>query len=121
MLLRVTYYSAPILRPVGLMDIAQLHRDIHSTQQTDKECSAHKSNPNPNPNSDSIPNPCWSTGEEGLLRYDDCIWVPDSDNLRLHVLLNKHDHPRVTMDKTRHWILSAKIICGLVSEPSSRI
>src|ERR1700676_2329771 len=93
--LRATYYSAPILRAVGLMDIAQLHRAIRSAQQTDKECSAHKSDSdhNPDPDSDSVPDPRWSTDAEGLLRYDDRIWVPDSDNLRLCVLLNKHDHP----------------------------
>ena len=37
----------------------------------------------------------WSVDDQGLLRYDDHIWVPDSDNLHLWILLNNHDHPIV--------------------------
>ena len=35
----------------------------------------------------------WSVDDQGLLHYDDRIWVPDSDDLRLWILLNNHDHP----------------------------
>jgi hypothetical protein len=89
--LRATYYSEPILRAVGLMDIGKLHQDILSAQKSDKHCSdiisqfsdthEHKSDPR------------WSIDDQSLLRYDDRIWVPDSDDLRLRILLNSHDHP----------------------------
>ena len=86
------------------MDIEQLHNDILSTQKSDKYISKHKSDPQ------------WSTDEQGLYRYDDRIWVPDSDNLRLRILLNCHDHLSLAiMVKTRHWILSEGIIHGLMS------
>ena len=81
--LRASYYSEPILRTVGLMDIGQLHKDILSAQRLDSHCAEHNSNSDPR----------WSTDNEGLLRYDDRIWVPDSDDLQLRVLLNSHDHP----------------------------
>src|SRR5258705_3074354 len=79
--LRAIYYSGPVLRAVGIMDIGQLHKDILSAQRTDTYISEHKSEPR------------WSTDEQGLVRYDDRIWVPDSDDLRLRVLLYNHDHP----------------------------
>src|SRR5882724_1376465 len=79
--LRATYYSGPVLRAVGIMDIGQLHKDILSAQRTDAYISEHKSEPQ------------WSTDEQGLVHYDNRIWVPDSDDLRLRVLLYNHDHP----------------------------
>jgi Integrase zinc binding domain len=79
--LRATYYSGPILRAVGIMDIGQLHKDILSAQRSDTYVSEHSSKPR------------WSTDEQGLVRYDDRIWVPDSNDLRLQVLLYHHDHP----------------------------
>ena len=73
------------------MDIRKLHQDILSAQKSDKHCSdilsqfsdthEHKSDPR------------WSIDDQSLLRYDDRIWVPDSDDLRLRILLNSHDHP----------------------------
>ena len=63
------------------MDVEQLHKDILSAQNSDKYISEHKSDHR------------WSVDEQGLYRYDDRIWVLDSDNLRLRILLNCHDHP----------------------------
>ena len=63
------------------MDIEQLHNDILSAQKSDEYISKHKSDSQ------------WSIDEQGLYHYDDQIWVPDSDNLRLRILLNCHDHP----------------------------
>jgi len=40
-----TYYSGPILRAVGIMDIRQLHKDILSTQRSDTYISEHNSEP----------------------------------------------------------------------------
>jgi len=57
--LRATYYSGPVLRAVGIMDIRQLHKDILSAQRTDTYISEHNSEPR------------WSTDEQGLVRYDD--------------------------------------------------
>jgi len=79
--LRATYYSGPVLRAVGIMDIGQLHKDILSAQRSDTYISEHNSEPR------------WSTDEQGLVRYDDRIWIPDSDDLRLRVLHYHHDHP----------------------------
>ena len=67
------------------MDIEQLHSDICSTLSTDPITSIHlkfkKSDPQ------------WSLNSDGLLQRDNCIYVPDSDDLRLQVLCYKHDHP----------------------------
>ena len=63
------------------MDIEQLHINILSAQKSDEYIYEHKSDPQ------------WSIDEQGLYCYDDRIWVPDSDNLRLWILLNCHDHP----------------------------
>jgi len=68
------YYSGPVLRAVGIMDIGQLHKDILSTQRSHTYISEHNSEPQ------------WSTDEQGLVRYNDWIWVPDSNDLRLQVL-----------------------------------
>jgi len=61
--------------------LGQLHKDILSTQKSNKYISEHKSNPQ------------WSIDDQGLYCYDDRIWVPDSNNLQLRILLNCHDHP----------------------------
>jgi hypothetical protein len=67
--LHATYYSGPILRVVGIMDIRQLHKDILSAQRSNTYISEHSSEPQ------------WSTDEQGLVCYGDRIWVPDSDDL----------------------------------------
>ena len=79
--LHAMYYCGPILRAVSIMDIEQLHNDILSAQKSNEYISKHKSDPR------------WSIDEQGLYRYDDRIWVPDSDNLQLWILLNCHNHP----------------------------
>src|ERR1700723_632645 len=40
----------------------------------------------------SDPKPRWSLDDQQLLCYDNRIWIPDTDDLRLRILLNKHDH-----------------------------
>ena len=89
--LRATYYSEPVLRAVGLMDIGRLHEDILSAQKADKHSSDTLSTLSDKTESNSDTR--WSVDDQGLLRYDDRIWVPDSDDLRLWILLNNHDHP----------------------------
>jgi hypothetical protein len=91
--LRATYYSEPVLQAGGVMDIGQLHEDILSAQKADKHSSDTLS-----ALSDKTEfnfNTHWSVDDQGLLHYDDRIWVPDSINLRLRILLNNHDHPIV--------------------------
>src|ERR1700723_1157919 len=34
----------------------------------------------------------WSMDDQQLLCYDNRIWIPNTDDLRLRILLNKHDH-----------------------------
>ena len=89
--LRATYYLEPVLRAVGLMDIGRLHEDILSAQKANKHLSNTLSTLSDKTefNSDTR----WSVDDQGLLRYDDRIWVPDSNNLCLRILLNNHDHP----------------------------
>ena len=38
-------------------------------------------------------NPRWTTNETGYLHLDGRIYVPEADDLHLHVLRHKHDHP----------------------------
>src|SRR3979490_1734083 len=38
------------------------------------------------------PNPRWTQTEDGFLRLDNRIYVPEANNLRLRVLQYKHDH-----------------------------
>ena len=75
------------------MDIGQLHEDILSAQKADKHSSNTLSTLSDKMefNSDTR----WSVDDQGLLRYDDHIWVLDSDNLCLWIILNNHDHPIV--------------------------
>ena len=77
------------------MDIEQLQQDILSAQKSDDHCINILSQLRTNSADKSTCNPVlrWSIDGQELLRYDDRIWVPDSDNLRLQVLLNNHDHP----------------------------
>ena len=75
------------------MDIGRLHEDILSAQKADKHSSNTLSALSDimEFNSDTR----WSVDDQGLLCYDDHIWVPDSDDLHLWILLNNHNHPIV--------------------------
>ena len=73
------------------MDIEQLHQDILSAQKSDNHCSDILSQFSDTFKHNSDPR--WSIDDQGLLHYDDCIWVLDSDDLQLQILLNNHDHP----------------------------
>jgi hypothetical protein len=63
------------------MDIRQLHQDILSAQKSDNHCSNILSQFSDTAEHNSDPR--WSIDDQGLLRYDNRIWVPDSDDLRL--------------------------------------
>ena len=81
--LRATYYLEPVLRAVGLMDIGQLHEDILSAQKADKHSSDTLSTLSNKTEFNS--NTHWSVDDQGLLCYDDRIWVLDSDDLVVNI------------------------------------
>jgi hypothetical protein len=65
------------------VDVHKLHNDIKGALSSDSVASIHINDGN-----DSR----WKLGEDGLLRLDNKIYVPDVDGLRLKVLQYKHDH-----------------------------
>ena len=82
--LRATYLETPVLRASTLMDVECLHTDILTNLSTDPIAKAYLSDSS---------NPRWSTNEAGYLRLDGCMYVPEANDLCLHVLKYKHDHP----------------------------
>src|SRR6266571_4795214 len=79
------YLVAPVLQAASLVDTDAIHRDIMSALLSDPSVATHFSSPIP-------PDSRWSIDAEGLLRLDNCIYIPDSNNLRLQILHYKHDH-----------------------------
>jgi hypothetical protein len=65
------------------MDSEKLHADIQAQLASDPMAKVHIGN-----TSDAR----WTQSDDGFLRHDGHIYVPNSDNLRLHVLQYKHDH-----------------------------
>ena len=84
--LRATCLLGPILQASSMVDVDAIHKDILSTLPSDTSISLYLSAPVP---ADS----CWSLGADGLLRLDNCIYVPDVNDLCLWILRYKHDHP----------------------------
>ena len=82
--LRATYLEFLVLRAVAIMDIETLHSDILTTLPSDPIAQAHVSD---------TAESRWSVDESGFLQLDQCIYVPDIEDLHLRVLRNKHDHP----------------------------
>jgi len=76
----------PALRGSLIMDTKRLQADIISSLQSNPIALEHLS---------SNADPRWTTSPDGLLRLDDCIYVPDSGDLQLCVLQYSHDHPLV--------------------------
>jgi len=66
------------------MDIEHLHADILANLSSDLIAKAHLSDTS---------NPRWSTDETGYLCLNGHMYVPKANDLRLHVLRYKHDHP----------------------------
>ncbi|KAL7284476.1 hypothetical protein ACG7TL_001767 [Trametes sanguinea] len=75
--LRATVLRGPVLRATLLLDSEQLRSDIKSAQSS------------PNPDSELAParrlaaenNPKWTQDEDGLLRLNGWIYVPNSEDL----------------------------------------
>ena len=80
--LRATQLLNPVLRATVIMDQEQLNSDILSALPADPLFIAHQKEPQPK----------WSVTDDGFLRQNNLIYIPDSGDLRLRVLRNKHDH-----------------------------
>src|SRR6266581_4304171 len=83
--LQAMYLVALVLRAASLVDTDAIHRDIMSALPSDPSIAKHFSSPIP-------PDSRWSIDAEGLLRLDNRIYVPDSNDLQLQILHYKHDH-----------------------------
>jgi len=85
--LQASTLAEPVICAAIIMDEARLHADIQSSLPNDpivlEKFNWAKSDD---------PNPQWTLNSEGLLCKDNCIYVPDSDDLCLRVLQYKHDH-----------------------------
>ena len=64
------------------MDTERLYSDIRSHLRDDPFSTEHNQS-----------DPKWSLDPDGPLRHQGQIYVPDSNNLQLHVLQYSHDHP----------------------------
>ena len=84
--LRATYLEEPVLHASHIMDLNTLHSRIKAALPSDaqsiKGIELAASEPESRGTMDT----------DGLLRYDNHIWVPDTETLRLDVLRNCHDH-----------------------------
>ena len=81
--LRATYFATPILCTAVIMDIEQLHNTIREFYPLDPVTTAHFPR---------ISNPKWTIDDNGLLRQNNHIYIPDANDLRLKILQYKHDH-----------------------------
>ena len=66
------------------MDIETLHSDILTTLPSNPITQAYVSD---------TAKSWWSVDKSSFLLLDQCIYIPDIEDLRLRVLQNKHDHP----------------------------
>ena len=66
------------------MDVEHLHANILANLLTDPIAKAHLSDSS---------NPQWTTDKAGYLHLNGRMYVPKADDLCLHVLKYKHDHP----------------------------
>ena len=68
-----------------MVNVDAIHKDILSALPSNPSISQYLSTPIP---ADSQ----WSLSADGLLRLDNCIYVPDVNDLHLQILRYKHDH-----------------------------
>ena len=81
--LRATVLLYPVLRGSVIKDVEKLHQDILAGLRDDPVAIAHKSDG---------PESRWKMDEQGFLRLDGRMYLPDILELRLKVLQYKHDH-----------------------------
>ena len=80
--LRATQLLVPVLHASEIMDQEQLNTNILSALPEDPVYLAHQKDPQDR----------WSVTPDGFLHHDNLIYIPDTNDLRLRVLHNKHDH-----------------------------
>jgi RNase H-like domain found in reverse transcriptase/Integrase zinc binding domain len=85
--LQATTMLLVVLHGVIAMDIEELQKDILAAYDTDPAIQSFCADPN---NSKYLH---WSVDNVGFVQMDQQILVPDSRDLRLHVLQSFHDHP----------------------------
>src|SRR6266540_870129 len=76
-------YSTAVLGAY-IIDINQLTEDVQSAYLHDPISAVQLPTPS---------TPKWSLSADGILLLNNRIYVPDHDDLRLHILQFKHDHP----------------------------
>ena len=84
--LRTMYLEALMLQASILVDIEQLQSDILSSLPNDPVTS-------PLLSAESLDDPWWTIDPEGFLLRDNCIYIPEANDLQLHILRTFHDHP----------------------------
>ena len=89
--LRATYLEEIVLRAASLMDYESLRSDI--VKATESDTFAREIIQTLNSKSEQSEPSRWSYSNSGLLMHDKQIYVPESSDLRLRILQNKHDHP----------------------------
>ena len=72
----------PVLHATVIMDQEQLSNDILLALPTDPLYIAHL----------QAPQPCWSITPDNFLHHNNLIYIPDANDLRLHILCYKHNH-----------------------------
>ncbi|EJD32555.1 DNA/RNA polymerase, partial [Auricularia subglabra TFB-10046 SS5] len=85
--LRATYAEPIFLRAVSIMDTESLHNDIRAAYAADELAQSSLATLG----SDDAPH--WTKSADEFLLFKNRIYVPDSADLRLRVLRDKHDHP----------------------------
>ena len=88
------------------MDQEQLNTDILSALPEDPVYLAHQKDPQDR----------WSVTPNGFLRHDNLIYIPDTNDLRLRVLHNKHDHILAGHPGQTKTI---EMICAIIPGPDS--
>jgi hypothetical protein len=85
--LQATVILPVALRGIITMDIEELQKDILTAYDTDPAVQSFRAD------SDNSKYSHWSVDNVGFVRIDQRILVPESGDLRLHVLQSFHDHP----------------------------
>ena len=80
--LHATQLYEPVLRASVIMNQDQLHTDILQALPNDPLFLAHQKDPKPH----------WTITPNGYIQHYNLIYIPDNDDLRLHILRCKHDH-----------------------------
>ena len=81
--LRASYLAPIACRAAAALDLEKLYSDIKDALPNDPVAKKH---------TPTSSDPRWALSDDGLLRHDGKVYVPDANDLRLRVLQYKHDH-----------------------------